>query len=271
MRVMESGLNDETMLSPSEYKNFRLYLQAELLKRCEKNPRYSLRAFARSLDIHHSSLSRILRGHRSLTKKKFLQIVNSLNLGPSEIEKFTQHKSSRAPHNEFKDLPLDVFIVISEWYHDAILELTRLKNFQPHPGWISRILGITVNEANIAIERLVRLELIEVRTDGRWVNHAEQTEIGIETPYTSGALKKYQKRILQMAIESVDDISKERRHNISSTVALDSKDLDVVKKKLNEFRRAITKFIQRKNVKADEVYQLGICFYPLTNRKGSTL
>jgi len=42
--------------------SFPEVLASELARRRAKNRRYSLRAFARDLGLHHTSLSRILRG-----------------------------------------------------------------------------------------------------------------------------------------------------------------------------------------------------------------
>ena len=48
--------------------SFRERLQAELAARCERNPGYSLRAFANSLGIDHATLSQLMRGKRSMTE-----------------------------------------------------------------------------------------------------------------------------------------------------------------------------------------------------------
>jgi len=253
------------------YQNFRLFLQAELTRRCGKNPNYSLRSFARGLHIHHGTLSQILRGKRPLSEKMFMDLAQSLSLAPKEVQAFKKNGASTKTDIAYRDLTLDAFTVISEWYHDAILELMGLKTFKNDPKWISKMLGITVSEVNIAIERLLRLELIEIAPSGKWINHGTHTQIGIDSPYTTTALKKYQKQVLKMAAEAVDEIPKNRRHNISSTVAINVGDLDEIKRRLNEFRRSLTKFIQRKEVRADQVYQLGLCFYPLTGRKGNEL
>jgi uncharacterized protein (TIGR02147 family) len=258
-------------LKPIPFKNFRLFLQAELVRRCKNNPNYSLRSFARSLNINHGALSRILRGERNPSQKVFLALAQALNLSTTEIADFDQPSKRTSMKNSkegFRDLSMDSFTAMSEWYHDAILELMRLEHFQTDPKWIAKSLGITVSEANIAIERLIRLELIEVDVDGQWINHAEHTEIGIDSPYTTTALKRYQKQILTMGAVAIDEIPRERRHNISSTVAINTADLEEVKAIINQFRRKISRYVQRKNVKADQVYQLGICFYPLTDKEG---
>ena len=54
-------------------------------------------------------------------------------------------------------MSIDKFSVISEWYHYAILELTYVSGFKADYKWIARKLSITVEEAKVAIERLIRL------------------------------------------------------------------------------------------------------------------
>jgi uncharacterized protein (TIGR02147 family) len=269
LRLMEKTKN-ETQAQPVSFKNFRLFLQSELVRRCKNNPNYSLRSFARSLNISHGALSRILRGERNPSKKLLISLAQALNLSSAQIEEFGKElnrNSKKTLKSGFTDLSMDSFTMMSEWYHDAILELMRIEGFKVDPKWIAKRLGITMNEVNIAVERLARLELIEITEDGSWISHAEHTEIGIESPYTTTALKRYQKQILQMGADAVDQVSREKRHNISSTVAIASSDLDEVKKLINDFRRKLSKYVQRKGVQANQVYQLGICFYPLTDRK----
>jgi len=50
-------------------------LEAELAKRRRRNPRYSLRAFARDLATNHMSLSQILRGRREVSVRMTHQLT----------------------------------------------------------------------------------------------------------------------------------------------------------------------------------------------------
>jgi plasmid maintenance system antidote protein VapI len=56
----------------------RTILQIELTRRKGLNPRYSLRALARSVDVEHSTLSQLLRGRRPLTWKAIRRIATRL-------------------------------------------------------------------------------------------------------------------------------------------------------------------------------------------------
>jgi transcriptional regulator with XRE-family HTH domain len=80
-------------------QDFRSFLQDELEKRCKKNPRFSLRAFARTLDVEPSALSKILHGKRSLTPKMLLRMASQLGLPDNEIERFAKkHASGNRGH-----------------------------------------------------------------------------------------------------------------------------------------------------------------------------
>src|SRR4051794_28890210 len=110
----------------SETADFRLYLQAELVKRCRANPRYSLRSFARSLRVSPSALSAMLNGKRPVTATMKRRFAQALGLSPEEIARFeinSQHSALREEYKKFQQLTLDSYAVIADWYHYAILEL----------------------------------------------------------------------------------------------------------------------------------------------------
>lgn len=64
----------------------RTILRDELSRRRRVNPRYSLRAFARSVEIEHSTLSQLLRGKRTMTWKSIGRIAGTMRwLGAAMI------------------------------------------------------------------------------------------------------------------------------------------------------------------------------------------
>src|SRR5438105_2196819 len=69
-------------------KDFRLYLQSELVRRCKSNPKYSLRAFAKFLGTDSSRLSKILKDVRPVGGKLIEQFGSRLGLNPIDIESF---------------------------------------------------------------------------------------------------------------------------------------------------------------------------------------
>lgn len=68
--------------------DFRQYLEDELARRSQNYPRYSLRAFARHLEVDSSFLSKILNGKRTVTMRTIRMFGERLNLNPDELSKF---------------------------------------------------------------------------------------------------------------------------------------------------------------------------------------
>lgn len=245
-------------------QDFRLFLQQELVERCRKNPQYSLRAFAKSLGVVPSALSDMLNGRRTITAASIEKIGLALNLSLKEVERFKQSQGTSDEERfnlKFQQITMDSFAVISDWYHYAILELMKVDGFISSSAWISKALGISRSEANTAIERLVRLGLIEVRDDGSWADVSAGFSTNIEPGLTSSANRKLQKQILENAISAIDEGPLELRNNTSMTMAVNPEDIPEAVKKITSFRRGLCKFLER-NGRPTEVYQLAIALYP---------
>lgn len=68
--------------------DFRTFLEEELARRNQNYPRYSLRAFARELDVDSSFLSKILNGKRTVTLRTIRMFGERLNLSQDELARF---------------------------------------------------------------------------------------------------------------------------------------------------------------------------------------
>jgi transcriptional regulator with XRE-family HTH domain len=241
--------------------DFRKFLQAELVRRCEKNPRYSMRAFAMSLNIHFATLSSIMSGKRALTPKTIQKLCDALNLNPRESQRFLS--DVKGPRS-YTELSLDVFSVISDWYHDAILELTHIKRFKPDRKWIARTLGITVAEVNIAVERLIHLDLLEISPNGKWVDTCRSNTNNSDFNFTAVALRKYQKKILELSMTALLEVPRERRDHTSLMVSMDRRDLATVKEKIKTFRGELAQYLERNTADHDAVYQFAFSLFPIS-------
>jgi uncharacterized protein (TIGR02147 family) len=262
-----------TELKFQRQRDFRVYLQQELIRRSKANPKYSLRAFARYLGVQPSFLSKILLKQRSVTVKTIHKFGLKLGLNPKEIQKYSQQIPARANGKssvaetqgapDYHTLVFDHYQVIADWYHYAILELSSVKYFSPSPKWIAKTLGITITETNAAIERLERLDFIEINTDGSWkiLDGFNRTTIGTEL--TAAALRKMQKQIIEKSLVALEEVSIEKRDQTSMTMAIDSSLLPEAKKRITKFRRELCSFLES-GPNRDQVYQLAVSLYPVT-------
>lgn len=254
--------------------DFRSLLQQELLQRCKANPRYSLRAFAQFLRLESSALSKILAGKRAISPAMFDRLAKRLALDPSEaarlrparlrrrglLESAAQREDSVAP--DYRELSLDLFQTISEWYHYAILELTRTKGFVSEPRWVARALGLTVSEVNIAVQRLQRLEMLRIDSHGRWIDESGAVT-NIQDEFTSIALRKLQRQVLEKAMIALEEVPITQRDQTSMTMAIDSRRLPEAKTRIAKFRRELCAYL-KSGSPYDRVYHLSVSLYPVS-------
>lgn len=259
-----------------ERADYRDTLKAHLSLRCRHNPRYSLRAFARDLAVPASRLSEVLNARAGLSPERALRICAKLGLSPQESERFrdsvaAQHGRARAAREtarerlgtgkqakRYKHLELDVFQLISEWHHLAILELAKLKRFDPSPAWIGRQLGIPTIEAGLALERLERLGFVERAPRFRLLEPDNATPSGIP----SAAIRAYHEQMLKKAAVALETQNLDERDFGHMTMAIDRRDIPWVKERLREFRRELSERLEKAPDK-DRVYGLSMQFFAL--------
>ena len=263
-----SSAGNESRQSPQK-RDFRLHLQDVLLKRFRDNPRYSLRAFAKSLKVSPSALSAILNGKRPLTENAKKRLGLGLGLSLKEITEFdailksNSKRRAVSPSPDFQQIAMDTFAIISEWQYYAILELLKIQGFQSKPAWIAARLGVTPSEANIAIERLIRVELLEKDKKGNLKDRTSGFTTDLQDGLTSEAHRRFQQQALKKAIEAVSNVPLGLRDNTSITMAINTKDLPVARAQIKSFRRELCQTLESTKT-YDEVYQLTVSLVPLT-------
>lgn len=235
---------------------FRHWLGDQLAARCERNPQYSLRAFANYLAIDHSTLSQLLRGKRTITRETIEKIGFRLGLSQQETERWMDIESARpksAPSPQpITQLACDMAEVLQDWRNFAILELTRLDHFQPDSRWIARMLDITVDEVNICISRLCRLRLLEMTNQGAWNDLLGDVVMDIEH-FSEAAIANFigQARSATSGVQT------------AATIAVPSQRIPAALERIAQFRQDLLQWLAASESK-DEVYQLEIRFVPLT-------
>jgi len=250
--------------------NPRQLLLEELERRCQTNPRYSLRAFAKALNLSPSALSMILRGERGLSKNLASQVSKKLGLDPQMSESFIRNalkrkKSINPESYKFNQLSLDRFAVISEWYHFAILSLIETKDFKPVIAWISTRLEISLAEARAGVERLVRLNLLDT-TKEKWKQIGDP--IFLDNDKSTAATRRFQSQVLERAIFSLENDPMELRELNSVTIAIDPRQVDYAKKKIKDFLIELMNELEAKGPRR-EVYHLSTQLYPVSKNRGN--
>ena len=233
------------------------------------NPRYSLRAFARQLDVSPGEISEILRGKRKLSFKLALKIAVKLDLSVAEKDHLLSlvQGEEQALHGQVpalalasRQLTLDMFHVVSDWYCFAILTLADCTDFKWDNAWIARRLVISESEVRIALERLERVGLIE-RKGKAFV--AVKDYVMTPSGIPSEAIRNYHRTVLTKAIDALELQSVSERDISGVTIAVDPSQLPAIKKEISDFQdRIVQRYSQGK--KRHEVYQLEVACFRLT-------
>jgi hypothetical protein len=173
---------------------FRERLNSEFKLRQQNNPRYSLRAFAAFLQTDHSTLSQVLKGSRRAPVKQIRAWSRLLGITPEEITVFlaAEHvpdASTAERQAQLRHWTAEAMAIVSVKTHWEIVRLSRAPDYRPDCRWIAQQAGVTVDEVNLALTRLLRLGLI----DGQWKDRTGISGLG-EREFRKLALAKVQEK-----------------------------------------------------------------------------
>jgi uncharacterized protein (TIGR02147 family) len=236
---------------------------------------------ARQFEVLPSQLSQVLRGKASFSVKSARKIAHKLRLEPRETEYLlllVQIESEANPEiraqlidrlNEYRrqevpvrDLGVDLFKHMSDWYHPAILELVLIEGFELTAENAAKKLGISTLQAQVAIDRLERLELIERDPHGHWTR--PEKEIKFVSPNPSAAFRAFYRQMFDKISSALSeqDHPKERLSGFE-TLPVAPESLPEINDELEKFYQNVHR-IARKYPKRSEVYHLGVHFINLT-------
>ena len=242
-------------------------------------PSYSLRALARDLGVSPAYVSTILSGKKELPEKRLQDFIKFLDLDdiailqlkkvlfPNEKKESSGDKQLAQDDIDFlnKHTPLDKkkFEILNEWYNIAILDLTTCEGFDSSPSWIAKKLKINQLQVEIAIENLKRLGFLTEKD-----NKLQKVDLQIRFPtkISSSVIRKFHKSMIKKAYEELDtkveDSAFSQRLITSSTFALNSSKIELVKEKIQNvlYEASLT----ASEGPCQSVYQLNIQLFPLT-------
>ncbi len=256
-------------------------LKKEFQNALRRNSAYTLSAFARDLGLSRGALSEIFSGKRSISYKTSQKIVSSFDWSFDKKLEFVFHAAkatvesgTRRIHPEYKrilankdsqlydakKIEQEAFVIISEWYHTAILEMTFTDRLaKKDTNKIAERLGISRILVEEALGRLLNLGLL---VEEKGVLQKFYKNLALEDPNkTSEGLVKHQEQILQKALEKLNHSPIERRNNTGMAMAIDPRNIPKVKREIRLFMRKICEILESGDQK--EVYQLNINLFSL--------
>jgi uncharacterized protein (TIGR02147 family) len=242
------------------------FLIHEYTRRKALNANFSLRAFARWLKLSPAQVSQMMSGKRSITLSTLKKITVRLGLSPIEKRKLYNsvikiQDNENSTKDKFLNLKEDQFVMISDWYHLAILSLIKMKGSKPDPRWISSRLGIRIDEASQALIRLERLGIIQTKPIFKQIGNPFE----VSSTVPSVAIRKYHKQNLNLAAEKIDLVPINYREFQSLSVSMNPSKVKDFKIILDEFLETVSEMFDSEL--GSEVYHVNVQMFPVTRLK----
>jgi uncharacterized protein (TIGR02147 family) len=258
-------------------------IRLKLQQAIQANPRYSLRAFAKKLGLSPGGLSLILSRKKQLSLSRAYVLADCLELNDSEKERFLllvqleTAKSSKVKHETYEklkhlssgqsevfNLSLEQFQMISEWYGLAMLEMITHFAGDWSSTQMAEYLGIPKVDAEVMLDRLQRLELIEQNADGNLQRVSDRMLVGSKVP--NEAIRKYYHGVIQKSDASVEGQSPAEKIIGTEVFAFDPEQLEEVRKKTDEYLDSLLA-LARSGKNRTEVYQVMANVFRLSPKK----
>jgi uncharacterized protein (TIGR02147 family) len=259
------------------YQEYRTFLRDTFDRRRTNNASYSLRAYARDLDVSPPQLSCVLRGKKGLSLVSAQRVATNLGLSKKDQERFrllVEKEDARssdkrttalrqirkgAESGKFLELKLDTYRLVSDWYHYSILELTAIPGVSITPDLVAAMLGLTPAVAKAAIARLSRLGLLK-KVGRRWIK--SEAHLTTTDGVPSEAIRETNRQLLQKALAALEQQPLDERDFSTVTFAINPEKLPDAKRIIAAFRRQMIGLLE--TPPQSELYCLAVQLFRLT-------
>ncbi len=269
------------------YIDYRMFMRSVFSEKLARNSSFSLRAMARLLDISPSMLSGLFNGKRNLSLKAayivgkklgldgeeldyFLLLIDYERTDDIEVKKDIWDRIKRInASNKSHSLDIDKFRFISDWYHMPILELARL-DLELTPQLISYKLGISEVEAELALDRLERLDLIIPSIRGKFESVDDRLLVTSNIP--NKALQNFHTQMLTKGIESMSVQKDDEMLTTTETLLFSKSKVKEVDRAIDECVAKVVAIASKcQEADKEDVYHLNVQFFNLTSENNKNI
>lgn len=247
-------------------------LRKKLLELQSKNGSYSVRAFAKKLNLQPSATNEILKGERKVSKKVAEKIATRLQLDPTERsellslfpDKLKRNKvGSNNVENSLEALKLssEQFSLISEWIHFALLSFMKTKDFKEDYRYLATKFSVSENTIKKALERMISINLVKRDKNGKLIRTT--SKVNTTDDIKDISLQKAHISDMDMAKDKIQSLDVLQRDFSFLIFNGNPKYLPKAKEILRKAQDDLEKLMDQDE--ASEVYKLCTYLFPLTN------
>ena len=262
---------------------YQFLSDAQKLKQ-KNNPNFSVRFWAKEIGFSsHASLNLMLRGKRKIPKQCVPLFIKSLELSHDDglyletLIGFNQAKTliekelyGKRLHEISKNPPLnsielESFRYLGDPIHCFILDMMDLPNFKMDPHWIKDRLKVqtTILQIQNAIQRLKLLGILVFDQNEDLVKVVKN--ITSKNDVTDLGVQEYHKNVCELSKILLPQIPINEREYVGNSMAISKSKIPKAKKIIRDFVKKFDRLLDAPVMENEEVYQLSIQFFPITN------
>lgn len=246
-------------------------LNEDYQTRNKRNSSYSIRAYAKQLDINPGVLNQILNGKRGLPFQLAKKVIEKLKLTEKQEDLFM--RSAFYSRQELDNLQKErsyknVFLmteeekytkIMCEWEYYAFIALMDVHNFSDDLNWIASKLGVVPGRIEEIIAVLIGLKIIK-KGDNTFLCDFDKISYGIDRD--SEAFKTVQKNNMLIASKKIDQYANEICHFNSLTLSVQPKNIRQAKLLIDDFIVRITSLLE--DGEQVDVYKFCVQLFPIS-------
>lgn len=237
---------------------YREILKDIFVQRVSNNPSYSLRAFARDLDLSVSYLSEVLTSKKILKATYIDQIILKLNLDENSATIFkescifeNQGKSS------LKEISKEDFNDINDPLVFALLSTFFLEDFVNDIDWISEKLRISQEKCHQLINALVEKDILDIK-DGQITR--KSLNYIVKNFSNPEKLREFHQKCLFQIDQSLTNMPSEKIHLNHLSFAINPDKISTFREKTDKYLDEIEKLMETGPQK--DLYSLAVYLTP---------
>lgn len=251
---------------------YRRILMVSLSRRQKVNPAYSLRAFARDLQISASSISLILAGQQGLSVAKANLIADKIGLVSQERELFLLSVEGSHSRNLISKRLAQEKLIFAQAYFEKQqdhllknwLNLPIIEYIRSHPTVGLQSLGQLFETSDLEIKKILavlRKEKIITRSKNKWSVKKDYMNFGSDVP--SSIIRQFHNETLIRAMRSIEEQDLNERLLSTTVFNINPAKRATAFKVLAEFRRKFcVDFTSGEDINENsEVYTLALQFF----------
>ena len=271
---------DENRPSLFKYLDYREFIRDYCAFRKEAEPKFSLRAFAATIQPslgRSGLLSGVLRGQRNIgasmrgkfakamemkgSEAQFFELLVQFNQAEEMEEKnqfflqLARYRQSRA-----RILKEGHYKFYSKWYYSVLWNYFGMNSGQMHPEAIAKALypRVTAQEVKGGIELLLQLGLIKRMANGYAV---AENHVSTHAEFKGEVAMEYNRQFLGLAQNALERVRPEFRRLNTMVFSLSEDGIAAIHERSLSFMAELQGIID-KDTKADRIYSLALHLFP---------